>query len=99
MTFLVLTTCSVSHSSALLKCCHVTDYMAIVKSYYNHPLFTDREIEMQQSRALTMVPQTIIIICSNYNYLEDVISIGIVLRQLISAFEFLYLYNYVLQKL
>lgn len=85
MTFRVLTTCSVSHSPALLKCCHVMGYTAIGKSYYHHPAFADRETEMQQSRALPMVPQTIIIIISNYNYLEDSISTGIVLRLLIKC--------------
>lgn len=46
-----------------------------------------------------MVPQRIIIIISNYNYLEDAISTGIVLRQLINSFELVYLYNDALQKL
>lgn len=80
---------------------HIVDYKEIIKSCYHHPPFTDRVTEMQQSRALLLVSQTIIIISSNYSYLEGAISTGIVLKLLFNAFDFelAYLHNHALQKL
>lgn len=43
-----------------------------------------------------MVPQTIITIDTNYNNLDDIISINIVLRLLINAYELIYTYNHAL---